>query len=956
MRSEREIWRVVIERVHARSAVMGVASALTFGAIAFSAGSAFSAQPSIPLSPNFDYSRICIAPPAAPAPRNWNRWDGKSASGVSPDDMLRDAQTLYNPFTPHQRNPAIAAKIASYLGQQPFSGAGRALHLYARILADGDASSTHADEIVKTETEAIKRGAAEAGTFLGRLYRDGGILPVDLKMAQSYLTAAANAGDLNAELELARLYSRNPQLTDVPDAAQAYVGRAVAKMSEKLGAGDCSVLVGFADILIDPDLGFNDPKASTEWLEAAVKLGDLRAISTSAKRYLQGNGVSQSEPQAIELLRRAATLGHSGSRLALADLLLQDAAGGSGKNEAFKLLAQEAERNNPRAYEIRAAYYRGSYGTKPAPDLELQNLHKAASLPGVSLRSLELLGIAYARGAAAAPNMELAKQTLVQAANLGSARAAFELYNLASGVRPAIILDHSPLDYLQQAASNGLGGAMSELSSLYSCGAGVEKDAAKAADWLHKAATAGNVKSLMDLADAAYATGKKEQQAAGFAFLKSAADQGDTEAMMRVSLAYVSGSGTERNAAAGEVWRKRAIETDAGIAALTEARSLLSPDALQERDAAAARSILSASVSTNNPDLLFELGKLYADRDPTLEPDPDKALSLFVLSASKGNVSAMLRLVDMRVPAIAGGMDWKQWLVRAKAVDDLRGSLKEAELAADAGRRSVILEAVLARPVCLAKEKLQIAMAIKGMPQFRQNYLALFNEITAEPTSDPGTEYQIARFLLAERPGEQAKAIDVMKSAAEGGKREAMREIGRMYNTGKGLPQDNDSAYVWLVRSAKLGDEGALESLVTLMLSEQTAIDNPASSDRKVEALLHDLVAEDSPPVAMLLSRLYLRLAESSPAFREPAKAWTLKAASLGNGQAMLNASDFYAGGTHGFEQSNSKSTEWLAKAAQAGYRGAFEKYAIALQIGFGTQPDVDEARRWLSKSAGLAN
>lgn len=959
MRSEGKTLRVMFGRGKARapSAFMTVVRALGVGALAFGAGAAIGAQPLIPLSPNFDYSRVCIAPAAIPAPRNWARWDGKSATGVSPDDMLRDAQTLYNPFTPYQRSPAIAARLALYLSQQPFAGAGRALHLYARILADGDAASTRADEILRTETEAIKRGTAEAGTFLGRLYRDGGIVPVDLKAAQSYLTGAANAGDLNAELELARLYSRNPQLADAPDAAQVYAGRAIAKMSEKLGAGDCSVLTGFADIMIDADLGFNDPKASVEWLRAAAKLGDLRAISTIAKRYLQGNGVAQSQPEAIELLKQAAALGHSGSRLTLADLLLAASPPGSGKNEAFRLLSLETERNNPRAYEMRAAYYRGSYGTKPAPDLELQNLQKAAALPGVSLRSLELLGIAYARGTAGAPNVELAKQTLMQAADLGSARAAFELYNLSSGEKPLIRLERSPLDYLQEAAENGLGGAMSELSSLYACGDGVEKDAAKSAEWLQKAAAAGNVRSLMILADAAYAADTSEQHATGFALLKSAADQGDAEAMMRVSLSYRLGLGTEKNLAAGEVWGKRAMKTDAAIAALTEARSLLSPAASQERDSVTARSILGASASTGNPDLLFELGKLYADRDPTLESDPEKAVSLFVESASKGNVSAMLRLVDMRVVAVnGGGSDWRQWLARAKATDDLRATLKEAEIEPDADRRAVILATAIARPLCLGKERLQVAMALRDLPQFRQNYLSLFDQVIAEPTTDPGTKYQVSRFLLAERPGEQAKAVDMMKSAAEGGKREAMREIGRMYSAGKLLPEDKEKAYLWLVRGAKLGDEGALESLVTSILSEQSTLDDPASGDRKVEALLHDLVAEDSPPVAMLLSRLYLRLSDSSPAFLEPAKSWTLKAASLGNAQAMLNASDFYAAGTHGFEQSNAKSTEWLAKAARAGYRGAFEKYAIALQIGFGTQPDVDEAQRWLSKSAGLAN
>ncbi len=80
-------------------------------------------------------------------------------------------------------------------------------------------------------------------------------MPADPKTSRAYLTAAANAGDPNAELELARLYYRNPQLAETADTSRIYLNRAISKMSERLGTGDCSVLTGFADILTDPDLG-----------------------------------------------------------------------------------------------------------------------------------------------------------------------------------------------------------------------------------------------------------------------------------------------------------------------------------------------------------------------------------------------------------------------------------------------------------------------------------------------------------------------------------------------------------------------------------------------------------------------------------------------------------------------------------------------------------------------------
>jgi len=957
MSNGNEIWSAAVGRRLRSFRGTVLAATLAFWAQVLAANAIAATQALIPLSPDFDYARICLTPPPVPAPRNWSGWDGKSPGTFSPDDMLQDAQTLFNPYSPYQRSPATAERLALYLSQVPFAGAGRALHLYGRILADDDNASLRADEIIRVETEAIKRGTIEAGTFLARLYRQGEVVPADLKKSLAYLNAAANAGDPNAELELARLYYRNPQLAETIDASRLYLNRAISKMSERLGTGDCSVLTGFADILIDPDLGLDDQQTSAQWLQAAVKLGNVRAMSTLARRYLQDSGVGANQQQAIALLRQASALGHSASRLTLADLLLSTPPQGSGKNEAFKLLAQEAERGNARAYELKAAYYRGAYGAGADPGLELQSLQKAGALPDVSLRTLEQLGIIYARGSAGAPNFELAKQTLVKAADLGSSRSAFELYNLASGKRPSIRLDKDPLIYLKAAADHGLGVAMSELSSLYFCGTGIVKDRAEARAWLEKAAAAGNAASLLTLADEATAKHTADGSAAALTFLMQAAEQGDVEAMMRVSLSYRDGRGTAKDAAAADTWYQRAMTADPGVATLTQARAVLSPDTPEERDAIKARAMLEASAQTGNPDLLFELARLYIDPDPTLEPDPRKATALFVEAASKGSISALLRLVDMKVAAAdGGGADWHRWLIRANATGDLRALLKQAEVESDAERQAAIFKTALSRPLCQEKEKIQVALAIRTVPQFRQDYLGLFDQVMAEPMKDPGTEYQVARFLLDERPIEKAKAIELMKAAAEGGKREAMREIGRLYSTGEGLPVDAKNSYMWLLKSARLGDEGALQSLVTEILSQQTRLDDPSSGDEKVETLLHDLAAQNSPQVATLLSRLYLRLSEGSPAFAQAAKTWTLKAATLGNGAAMLKVSDFYAAGTHGFEHSDTKSTEWLSKAAHAGYRGAFEKYAIALQIGFGTKADTEEAQRWLSKSTDVAN
>ena len=121
-------------------------------------------------------------------------------------------------------------------------------------------------------------------------------------------------------------------------------------------------------------------------------------------------------------------------------------------------------------------------------------------------------------------------------------------------------------------------------------------------------------------------------------------------------------------------------------------------------------------------------------------------------------------------------MDWQQWLARAIATGDLRATLVQAELEARDDRKVAILKSVLDRPLCSEKEQVQAALAMRSLPQFKQDYVNLFERVMAAPMRDPTTQYQVARYLLNERPAEKPRAIELMKSAAE---EFTLRHLGR---------------------------------------------------------------------------------------------------------------------------------------------------------------------------------
>ncbi len=105
-----------------------------------------------------------------------------------------------------------------------------------------------------------------------------------------------------------------------------------------------------------------------------------------------------------------------------------------------------------------------------------------------------------------------------------------------------------------------------------------------------------------------------------------------------------------------------------------------------------ARAMLEASVPTGNPEMLFELARLYIDPDPTLEPDPKRATSLFVEAASRGSIPAMLRLVDMKVATADGGGAIGSNGSPAPTRLAICALLKRAELEGDTERQATVLK------------------------------------------------------------------------------------------------------------------------------------------------------------------------------------------------------------------------------------------------------------------------
>ena len=904
----------------------------------------------VPLSPDFDYVPICNKRNDRKLSAEWTKWDGKTTPASSYDNMLLDAQSYITGNGRVPRDKVVARRMLEYLRTTDYSFAPRASALLGALLVDPASGPTDVARSVTMAQEGIDHGFFEGATFLGRLYGDGLLVAKDLLKSEQFFKNAADAGDPNAALLLARLYISAPDIAPSADAVPVLFNRAVTNLAKKLNTGQCDVLNIFSGIYSSDDFGLFDPVVATKWLQASAKTGDFTAIERLARRYVVGEGVPVDRLKAIALLREAADKGSSGSRILLARLYLENTDLPDAIGQAKRWLQIEADRGNGRAYELLASIARGDFGGAPDERAMFDNLEKASRNAVVDMDVLKQLGIAYAHGQGTTQDLEKAIDYLVKASNMGSDSASFELFTLINDNRGGIDFKSNPVAVLRRAANNGFSEAMAALSEAYSCGVGVDRNSEIGFRWLARAAATGNRPSLIEIGRRALLTDNNDGKNTFFRNMRRAATLGDRQAMVYLADAYRRGIGTEADAALADRWYADALApgNERSEALLLLARMEIAKG--ERSNMIAAEKLLLEGLPTGDASIAFELAKLYAKGADGISPDAPRALELFVQAGLTGHGGSMLQLADYRVPPEqSGGRDWQQWLDRAAQTGNIRAILKEASIATDPQQRIGKLNLALRQPLCDIKEQVAVAAAIVTEPTLKSQTQALVHRAVATPTDDASTLYQLANVLTnADMVGKDAVlGPSIMLKAAQAGKVEAMREVGRMYIEGAVLPANFDEAVRWLTLAVRAGDLGAIKTTAELALDYKNTGKAP---DVVLKAVLEPLelaAAAGSGSAAKAIAELYTSTNAEGSLIRK----WMLKAADLNDGEAMIFISDAYAAGSDGFDQSDVKSTEWLAKAAKAGYPPAFERYAIALQIGYGTPLNAAAAVQWLEKA-----
>jgi len=165
-----------------------------------------------------------------------------------------------------------------------------------------------------------------------------------------------------------------------------------------------------------------------------------------------------------------------------------------------------------------------------------------------------------------------------------------------------------------------------------------------------------------------------------------------------------------------------------------------------------------------------------------------------------------------------------------------------------------------------------------------------------------------AEHGIANTPIDLAKAAEDYRKAADGGIAGAMTDLGRMLETGTGVPANPGEAIEWYKKAVALGNSDAMLALGKAALSG-------IGSDKDVER-----------------GSYALHLAAAS-----------------GNVDAMKLLADLLHAGNQ-IAPDREESLFWLIKVAEAGDEEAVGKVANAIRTGDGTRSNPDLADRWLEK------
>ena len=203
---------------------------------------------------------------------------------------------------------------------------------------------------------------------------------------------------------------------------------------------------------------------------------------------------------------------------------------------------------------------------------------------------------------------------------------------------------------------------------------------------------------------------------------------------------------------------------------------------------------------------------------------------------------------------------------------------------------------------------------------------------------------------------------DALRQQAEQGDADAQVELGVMYSSGQGVPEDAPEAVRWFRAAAEQGNAIAQANLGLMYASGRGVTEDVSEAafwlrlaaeqgDADSQVKLGIIYATGRGPVVSSMATVGLDRGTSLPKDAAEAVRWWRRAAEQGDARAQVNLGFMYAEG-QGVPQDDLEAARWYRLAAEQGEAGAQFNLGSMYAEGLGVPQDAAEAVRWYRLAA----
>lgn len=621
----------------------------------------------------------------------------------------------------------------------------------------------------RPETRRVYKEAQAAGAFaLARRYQNGIGVVRNAAAAREWTRKAAEAGEVEAMVRLGQMYA---------------TGEGVQR----------------------------DLRSAFEWYSKAADAKNADAMCDLGRMYASGKFVPKDAAKAVEWYTRSAEGGSVQGMRALAWHHLP-----SDKDVGISWLTKAADRGDHRAmYDLGLLYKLGEYGV--AADAAKGSALLSAALGLATSASnagdadaMILISRMYGAGDGVPRSDEQAFKWLVKAANAGNLEAMWQVANAYRESRGVAASKEKYLEWLTRAAEAGNATAAYVLGNIHMHGVHVAVDRDTALMWWERAAALGDCEAPLSLARAF--------------LLGEGVDRDEAKAMEWLAIHEACNSNLAnpdrqnwRGIFSGFITARRGAESGEA-AALRRYALYLKSGPLIGPDSAKAAEVLNRAATHGDAEAAVILGRWLLTDEEDLTPDPRRSASLFRKAAEVGYAPGMLELA--RLYATGEGVEHdgnaaERWYRAASAAPPPKDqpnwsvNLPLLELAKFYQRTSRTAEArrafeeIVERKI-MDEESLYAHVVIGRYlsddfdagrdDQGREKAFALY-KVAADAGYGPALYYVGKRYADGLGVTKNYKLAvmtleESLKHNRYGHVALAQRELGRLFETGRGTPRD----------------------------------------------------------------------------------------------------------------------------------------------------------------------